>query len=68
MGREIVTIFTDGSCDNRIADCGAAAAVIRYKDKYREVVSGSWSSSTGSSCGRIQDKSNIRFTILLGDV
>ena len=48
MGREIVTIFTDGSCDNRIADCGAAAAVIRYKDKYREVVSGSWSSSTNN--------------------
>lgn len=45
---EKVIIFTDGSCDNRIADCGAAAAVLRYKDQYDEVVSGSWSSSTNN--------------------
>tara|TARA_R110000737_G_scaffold142599_1_gene173281 strand:- start:21219 stop:21902 length:684 start_codon:yes stop_codon:yes gene_type:complete len=46
--KDVVTIFTDGSCDNRIADCGAAAAVIRYKSYYKEVVSGSWSSSTNN--------------------
>jgi len=48
MGKEMVTIFTDGSCDNRIADCGAAAAVIRYKGVRREKVSGSWSSTTNN--------------------
>jgi len=48
MNKDVVTIFTDGSADNRIADCGAAAAVIRYKEKYREVVSGSWSSTTNN--------------------
>jgi ribonuclease HI len=45
---DVVTIYTDGSCDNRIGDCGAAVAVIRYKDHYKEVVSGSWSSSTNN--------------------
>ena len=48
MNKDVVTIFTDGSADNRIADCGAAAAVIRYREKYREVVSGSWSSTTNN--------------------
>lgn len=46
--KDVVTIFTDGSADNRIADCGAAAAVIRYKEYYREIVSGSWSSTTNN--------------------
>ena len=44
----VVTIFTDGSCDNRIADFGAAAAIIEYRDICKEVVSGSWSSSTNN--------------------
>jgi ribonuclease HI len=43
-----VTIFTDGSCDNRIADCGGAASVIRCGSHYKEVVSGSWSSTTNN--------------------
>ena len=42
------TIYTDGSCDNRIADCGGASAVIRCGKQYREVVSGSWSSTTNN--------------------
>jgi ribonuclease HI len=45
---EIVTIFTDGSADNRVLDFGGAAAVIRYKDTYKEIVSGSWSSTTNN--------------------
>ena len=46
--QDVVTIFTDGSCDNRISDCGSAVAVIRYRDFYKEVVSGSWSSTTNN--------------------
>jgi len=46
--KDIVTIFTDGSCDNRINDFGGAAAVIRYKSRYKEIVSGSWSSTTNN--------------------
>lgn len=42
------TIYTDGSCDNRIADCGGASAVIRCGKHYKEVVSGSWSSTTNN--------------------
>lgn len=43
-----VTIYTDGSCDNRLADCGGASAVIRCGKHYKEVVSGSWSSTTNN--------------------
>jgi ribonuclease HI len=46
--KDVVTIFTDGSADNRILDCGAAVAVIRYGKYYREIVSGSWSSTTNN--------------------
>jgi len=46
--KDVVTIFTDGSADNRILDCGAAVAVIRYGKYYKEVVSGSWSSTTNN--------------------
>lgn len=42
------TIYTDGSCDNRIADCGGASSVIRCGKHYKEVVSGSWSSTTNN--------------------
>jgi len=47
MGKA-VTIFTDGSADNRLADCGAAVAVLRCGDYYKEIVSGSWSSTTNN--------------------
>ena len=47
--KDIVKIFTDGSCDNRIADCSASAAVIIYKGEViKEVVEGSFSSSTNN--------------------
>tara|TARA_R110002020_G_scaffold118928_2_gene271673 strand:- start:702 stop:1403 length:702 start_codon:yes stop_codon:yes gene_type:complete len=48
MGRKIVTIFTDGSADNRIADCGGCAAILRYGNSYKEITSGSWSSTTNN--------------------
>jgi ribonuclease HI len=44
----IVTIFTDGSATNSVNDFGGAAAVIRYKNQYKEIVSGSWSSTTNN--------------------
>ena len=46
--KDIVTIFTDGSATNSVNDFGGAAAVIRYKNKYKEIVSGSWSSTTNN--------------------